>query len=222
MLLATSAGDVPASQKRSKIGVVSGMSASGTAPTSTDSFVPRLVGRKTGKRLTEEVDIACMQCGITIGKVITRGLAADVEVPHAAHYTCLDCESPGHESDPAATGSDNASNAQGSIKPNRTKTGLMRKKHKRSDDLALTACDVCLRDICFGGVVASQEHQPVSLQVEVVCDACRSKYMRCSDCGGGGGVRLGVGKWRCKELFPPGRKTCSLSHLRLGALSDMF
>lgn len=34
-------------------------------------------------------------------------------------------------------------------------------------------------------------------------------------------MRLGVGKWRSKELFSAGRKTCTLSHLRLGALSDM-
>ena len=37
---------------------------------------------------------------------------------------------------------------------------------------------------------------------------------RCTDCGGGGGPRLNVGKWRLKEVFPPGRKTCSLSHSR--------
>ncbi|KAL8279172.1 hypothetical protein RQP46_008428 [Phenoliferia psychrophenolica] len=42
-----------------------------------------------------------------------------------------------------------------------------------------------------------------------------------TDCGGGGGPRIGVGKWRSKELFPAGRKTCQLSHLRLPTLADM-
>lgn len=39
---------------------------------------------------------------------------------------------------------------------------------------------------------------------------------RCTDCGGGGGPRVGIGKWRLKQVFQPGRKTCSLSHSRLG------
>lgn len=30
-----------------------------------------------------------------------------------------------------------------------------------------------------------------------------------------------VGKWRSKELFAGGRKTCNLSHLRLGSLEEM-
>lgn len=30
-----------------------------------------------------------------------------------------------------------------------------------------------------------------------------------------------IGKWRSKELFPEGRRTCSLSHLRLSTLPDM-
>jgi len=57
--------------------------------------------------------------------------------------------------------------------------------------------------------------------VEIVCVACDAKYKRCSDCGGGGGSRAGTGKWRCAELFPPQRKTCSLKHQRLGAFPDM-
>lgn len=30
-----------------------------------------------------------------------------------------------------------------------------------------------------------------------------------------------MGKWRAKELFTETRKTCKLSHTRLGLLSDM-
>lgn len=41
-------------------------------------------------------------------------------------------------------------------------------------------------------------------------------FPRCTDCGGGGGPRVGIGKWRLKQVFQPGRKTCSLSHSRLG------
>ncbi len=43
-----------------------------------------------------------------------------------------------------------------------------------------------------------------------------TKGNRCTDCGGGGGPRVGIGKWRLKQVFLPGRKTCSLSHNRVG------
>jgi hypothetical protein len=61
----------------------------------------------------------------------------------------------------------------------------------------------------------------IDFQIEVVCVSCDEKYQRCSDCGGGGGVRLGTGKWRSKELFKDGKKTCSLRHQRLGAFPEM-
>ncbi|SCV71422.1 BQ2448_3010 [Microbotryum intermedium] len=96
-----------------------------------------------------------------------------------------------------------------------------RKRHKR-DGLETTSCDVCLRDIASGAIVANDQKQRIDFHVEVVCSHCDSMYQRCSDCGGGGGLRLGVGKWRCKQLFVGNRKTCSLSHLRLGAMSDML
>ncbi|KAJ3211987.1 hypothetical protein HDU67_004132 [Dinochytrium kinnereticum] len=50
--------------------------------------------------------------------------------------------------------------------------------------------------------------------VETICPACRSKYSFCTECGGGGRYR--TGKWRPQELFSSGRRTCSLSHIRIG------
>jgi len=44
---------------------------------------------------------------------------------------------------------------------------------------------------------------------------CSDKYRRCTNCGGTSSRGV-IGKWRCKELFEGGRKTCSLSHARLG------
>ncbi|KAJ3109493.1 hypothetical protein HDU97_005150 [Phlyctochytrium planicorne] len=55
----------------------------------------------------------------------------------------------------------------------------------------------------------------LDFQVEAVCFACRRKYSFCTECGGGG--RFRTGKWRPQELFSFGRKTCSLSHIRIGA-----
>ncbi|GAA6004242.1 hypothetical protein JCM10207_002501 [Rhodosporidiobolus poonsookiae] len=84
---------------------------------------------------------------------------------------------------------------------------------------ALT-CDVCDR-IIGAGSISSLTPAPVpTFTVEVICLPCSDKYRPCSDCGGGGG-RLTPGRWRCKELFPAGRRTCTLSHARNPPLDDI-
>ncbi|KAM0746869.1 hypothetical protein T439DRAFT_110851 [Meredithblackwellia eburnea MCA 4105] len=108
-----------------------------------------------------------------------------------------------------------------SSRPKILQKSSFRKRTKRSDGTNLVSCDVCLRDTASGAVVVLATDEVVDFAVEFVCMPCNEKYRRCSDCGGGGGARLGVGKWRAKELFPEMRKTCQLSHLRLGLLSDM-
>ncbi|GAA5920445.1 hypothetical protein JCM1841_004557 [Sporobolomyces salmonicolor] len=84
---------------------------------------------------------------------------------------------------------------------------------------ALT-CDVCDRVIGAGSISSLTPGQVPSFTVEVICRNCQEKYRPCSDCGGGGG-RLTPGRWRCKELFPAGRRTCTLSHARNPPLSDI-
>ncbi|GAA5862802.1 hypothetical protein JCM1840_002679 [Sporobolomyces johnsonii] len=84
---------------------------------------------------------------------------------------------------------------------------------------ALT-CDVCDRIIGAGSISSLTPGQVPSFTVEVICRNCQEKYRPCSDCGGGGG-RLTPGRWRCKELFPAGRRTCTLSHARNPPLSDI-
>ncbi|KAI8816974.1 uncharacterized protein EV422DRAFT_267831 [Fimicolochytrium jonesii] len=51
------------------------------------------------------------------------------------------------------------------------------------------------------------------IMVEIICAPCYRTYAFCSDCGGGGTFR--TGKYRPRQLFEPGRATCSLSHVRL-------
>lgn len=161
---------------------------------------------------------ACANCGDPIARLILRGQPAELAVPHAAVFTCLQC-------DPSVSPPANAKDPSGGppLKPAKS-TASFRKRHKRADTgaQAVNACDVCLRDVATGSVVANDQQTNIEFQIEIVCSRCDDRYRRCSDCGGGGGARLGVGKWRSKELFTNGRKTCSLSHLRLGALSDMF
>ncbi|GAA5857630.1 hypothetical protein JCM8547_004305 [Rhodosporidiobolus lusitaniae] len=84
-------------------------------------------------------------------------------------------------------------------------------------------CDVCTRILGISSVSSAplDAALPVSkFTVETICSRCISLYAPCSDCGGGGG-RLTSGRWRSKELFPDGRKTCQLSHARFPALADL-
>jgi hypothetical protein len=90
---------------------------------------------------------------------------------------------------------------------------------KRSRDLSsVIECEVCRRNIGTGGIKPLDEVEyridDLDLSVEYVCLPCGAKYLFCSECGGGGKTR--TGKWRPKELFDQGRRTCSLPHIRIG------
>ncbi|GAA5835262.1 hypothetical protein JCM11251_006663 [Rhodosporidiobolus azoricus] len=207
---------------------LSGKSQAAPAATTTGPVVG-----KPGKKLTVDLHTLCVRCSKPIGRLILRGKAHELNVPHGAVFTCATCNaaveaSPSSlGSPPSDSSSQQAAASTSKLKAKKEKTPTYRKKNKRLDDRSsLTACDVCLRDIAIGGVLPTPVDNPppgarIDFMIEVVCVSCDSKYRRCTDCGGGGGTRAGTGKWRCKELFLDGRKTCSLSHQRLGAFPDM-
>ncbi|GAA5951511.1 hypothetical protein JCM3765_005957 [Sporobolomyces pararoseus] len=113
--------------------------------------------------------------------------------------------------------------------PGKSRTGftpteaLSSSKKRRASVLdateGLLGCDVCRREIGSGELTRT-DGEPVNASIEVLCAFCDSRYLRCSDCGGGGGTK-GVGRWRCKEMFPHGRRTCQLLHTRLGSVNEM-
>lgn len=186
-------------------------------------------GRKGQKKITKETEFSCTQCGILIGKLILRGRDQDFATPHSAAFTCANCmegtETTNNYSTSISSGntssqSPESDTAKGKGKADSFAAPNFRKKSKRPTE-APTACDVCVRDVASGQLLANDSQSVVTVAMEVVCKSCSEKYMRCSDCGGGGGVRLGVGKWRSKEMFNANRKTCTLSHLRLGPFSSM-
>ncbi|KAI5478119.1 hypothetical protein MNV49_005486 [Pseudohyphozyma bogoriensis] len=98
-------------------------------------------------------------------------------------------------------------------------------KEKIGPDSTLLICEACSRPLGSGAIspagLNAAPLPPSSLQMEAVCTKCAGLYKLCSDCGGGGG-RLSAGRWRCKELFGEGRKTCRLSHMRAPAPEDRF
>ncbi|GAA6061679.1 hypothetical protein JCM10212_005971 [Sporobolomyces blumeae] len=193
---------------------------------------------RRGSRQKVGVSVACVSCGDPIARLVLRGQKHELEVPYQAVFYCLKC-SPGGESPQSGSGATDADGSPHDYPPSGPPASLahrrpsqpqpavpngFRKKNKRLDAGAtLTACDVCLMDRATGSVVPlyPESGQQVNFQVEVVCVSCDAKYKLCSDCGGGGGVRLGTGKWRSKELFKDGKRTCSLRHQRLGAFPEM-
>ncbi|KDE07958.1 hypothetical protein MVLG_01864 [Microbotryum lychnidis-dioicae p1A1 Lamole] len=131
----------------------------------------------------------------------------------------------------SASASSSSSVMQGSAYPDSSKQSATPMAHyhddpstslhkKRKVNVESLTRDVCQRDLAAGGLSSQPNNLPVELMIEVVCVSCAAKYQRCSDCGGGGGGRVGIGKCRCKELFRDGRRNCSLSHVRQG-LHDM-
>ncbi|RKO89534.1 hypothetical protein BDK51DRAFT_39835 [Blyttiomyces helicus] len=129
--------------------------------------------------------------------------------------------------------------------PLSTATGPSRRKRTRASDRALS-CDCCKREIAVGVIgdrptpptpaaavasttapASAPPTQPLSPSedpesahsgYDIVCPPCRVRYALCTQCGGGGG-RTRAGKWRATEVFIGGRRTCSLSHVRLGKAS---
>lgn len=102
------------------------------------------------------------------------------------------------------------------------KPSSSRKRKPRNEASALT-CEACKQTIgTLHPPAASQEktsHEDTPVpDIEPLCLSCYHKYACCSECGGGGTFR--TGKWRPKELFAPGRRTCSLSHVRVGGIRD--
>ncbi|KAJ3100735.1 hypothetical protein HDU97_001962 [Phlyctochytrium planicorne] len=82
-------------------------------------------------------------------------------------------------------------------------------------------CEACNRKMGFGGVCRSIGNINLSsvqrVSVEPICRDCVENFDLCTRCGGGGTWRSG--KWRPRQLFHDERRTCSLSHDRLGSIT---
>lgn len=144
----------------------------------------------SNRRKTLQHAIFCSDCHRPLGIAFIRGdYRQDTDIP--LQIRCGRCQnsSGAHHIDPVA---------------------LEGRKRRRRESRNIE-CEVCHLKIGNGVIEALNQ---ADLKVEYVCTDCGDKYMFCSECGGGGKQR--TGKWRPKELFEQGRRTCSLPHIRVG------
>ncbi|TFY71465.1 hypothetical protein EVG20_g1527 [Dentipellis fragilis] len=145
--------------------------------------------KKRAGKVVEPCDVVCHKCSTLMAKMLLRGTKEELEVPYDTVFTCLTC------------------------KPY-TPTVPSRKRSMEMEDISSPAtCDICQHVKGHGGFVPRRS--VIAFTAEIMCLSCSDKYRRCTNCGGTS-ARGVIGKWRCKELFKGGRKTCSLSHARLG------
>lgn len=180
----------------------------GNAGTSASGSVP-LIGTSSGtasdnagnRRRSSQHTICCTQCDTQIGIVFIRG-SYNAAIQQPANIVCKECSQPEQVAiEPAHVDDDEYVEAGEA------------KKRKRADEQVVD-CEVCRGCIGVGGISSECLVDGGEIKSEFVCADCGDKYMFCSECGGGGKQR--TGKWRPKELFENGRRTCSLPHIRVG------
>ncbi|WOO78541.1 uncharacterized protein LOC62_02G002088 [Vanrija pseudolonga] len=180
---------------------------------------PNKRGKPRGeKKMVIERHAACLSCGKNVARALIRAPKSSIPSPISVEFRCPDCTGI-HQ--PPTVEPHNSAGSGASL--GSTETRKRMRAAMEDDDLLLDDpaarrcfCDVCQRVVATGQVVGDAERVPLGHMTEIVCTNCDAKYQRCTDCGGGGGPRVGIGKWRLKQVFQPGRKTCSLSHSRLG------
>ncbi|KAJ3311526.1 hypothetical protein HDU76_003107 [Blyttiomyces sp. JEL0837] len=180
------------------------------------------------------VDMKCMACAEGVNNSATTGIEATSTetVAHESAEGSSSSLAKGRKGSEAGlkAGSGSAASMDGG------------KRRKRVREIPTIECEVCKRVTAQGSVkkaVAVQDGDAMDgatspslstnpaisgnvnvtwtepdFAVELVCKSCSQRYMFCSECGGGGKSR--TGKWRPKELFEMGRRTCSLPHIRIG------
>ncbi|KAJ1530132.1 hypothetical protein HK096_008252 [Nowakowskiella sp. JEL0078] len=196
----------------------------GLGPSNAPTWARHAAARAITRRKTHEEIASCGHCGTNIATIYMRGTQQSFEVGYIIELWCQNCENlrnnnlsnMGMTQNQTQNGSPASSQSfQLSRNPSFTR--------KRGRETPSVECEVCKRCLGSGGVRKrpaddndiSMSWEEPEMMIEFVCtQSCASKYLFCSECGGGGRSR--TGKWRPRQLFGSGRKTCSLPHIRIG------
>ncbi|RKO86030.1 hypothetical protein BDK51DRAFT_31972, partial [Blyttiomyces helicus] len=162
----------------------------------------------------------CHSCGQEHVVLLLHGAESSLAGERRMKYTCGPCD--------AAAGIDSASLVERAAEllpvPDSPPSGKRKKGPVKRRSYMV--CSACARCVGVGQMQIRtdqrrrEEWAEPDFDVEVVCLPCWTKYKFCTWCGGGGGFR--TGKWRPRELFHPGKRNCSLSHERIGAVTYYY
>ncbi|GAA6018839.1 hypothetical protein JCM11491_006881 [Sporobolomyces phaffii] len=233
-----------ASRRRSRIPTLPSPSLSSVSvPSSNRSQTVKTRTSSGGSRSQysrDELTATCNTCEMELATLQLRRKGDNLDVEFDANFVCFECRPDlagvegGHDTgvDEIKIGYHSSLSAlldreEGThVQRTRRRIGPTAQPRRTTSsrrcakDDSLT-CDVCRWSIAAGQLRPRDPEESLPFTVEVICSHCSSTYRRCSDDGGGGG-RLGVGKWRCKELFEEGRRNCSFSHARMGPIQDLI
>ncbi|KAJ3104517.1 hypothetical protein HDU97_009130 [Phlyctochytrium planicorne] len=187
------------------------------ATANVNATLPSLNLSKTAKA----IKFHCDTCNIALGAMIFHlgteaktkkgGLASAENV--TIKVTCNDCEV-----FPLNSITSSRRMAERSAAPSK------KRKHKGViGSNANINCEACSQRIGFGGAKVldpfgrDDEASEALIRMEPICRNCVCNFDYCTQCGGGGTFR--TGKWRPRQLFNTGRKTCNLAHERIGLVS---
>ncbi|KAH6564963.1 hypothetical protein BASA50_008907 [Batrachochytrium salamandrivorans] len=179
------------------------------------------------RRKMVEQSFFCGACQADMGMIYVRASATQEQLDAISKLSCIACENqlgnplwngktPSSVFDlptiaTTATTTHASFDSTTSMCDQRTSPTSSRKRSRTV--VPTTSCEVCKHIL---GVVDMKAHAAATLlRPEFVCKPCGDAYMFCSECGGGGKQR--TGKWRPRELFERGRRTCSLPHVRVGS-----
>ncbi|KAJ3098298.1 hypothetical protein HDU97_004149 [Phlyctochytrium planicorne] len=161
----------------------------------------------------------CHFCDTTLGLLIFYPDTKNSSSPsHHIDVACMSCvEKQLHMQLPSAKEFPNTVSASVSDLEAEQDLSLRKRRAKGIRANQTIYCEACNKKIGFGGVRGNPESGERA-NVEPVCASCVLSFDLCTQCGGGGTFR--TGKWRPRQLFDDGRKTCSLSHDRIGAIDS--
>ncbi|KAI9102573.1 hypothetical protein DFS34DRAFT_647129 [Phlyctochytrium arcticum] len=207
---------------------------------SSSSVTSQLNGSITataGRKKIIEEDVLCKRCLTHVATFLLHPETKNPPTPACKiSLLCTSCEAQQQcASVPSLTTPPSSSTSSSTTTTANPPIDESSSRKKRIHDEYGLECEVCkrrvgaggflfpggrgeLRCIGVGGKVRDEAGvmipEAMDFRVEPICVSCRVKYKFCTECGGGGKFR--TGKYRPVELFASNRRTCLLSHVRLG------
>lgn len=200
------------------------------------STEPRQSKSKRTVSVFEEQEIHCSSCSRLMAKALLRGTRSELDVRYQPQFHCNDCMDP----DGQSTLSGVSSRKRGYELEDTTVTtlcvicsrgqgqgGFVSKdreplqftydvgRHTASDQFKVVFTDITFRLSVFPARRSTNGNY--GALGSIPNPYMSGHFCRCSNCSGATN-RVVTGKWRCKEMFVEGRKTCCLSHDRSGSL----